>query len=133
MKTTVTKPVEIEVEKIVINLHIRHVGGDDGDVPTDFPGLEGNQWLAAVMIDSGQILEWPEGEERDMFCKVCDGGIYTLYDPEGNSIAQRADYVPHGVVPGEYGDYVHLKISGDGVITNWPEKPDVSEFFESDD
>ena len=38
------------------------------------------------------------------------------------------DYVPHGVVPGEYGDYVILKIDK-GRIVNWPAKPDVSEFF----
>jgi hypothetical protein len=131
MEVTVMMPTKVEIEKIVIDLHIRYVGDtEDDDVPTDFPGLEGNNWKAVVMIGSGQILGWPEGEEREMYCKVCDAGIYTLFDASGNSVGEIAGYVPHGVVPGDWGDYVHLKISGDGVITNWPSNPDVSAFFD---
>ena len=39
------------------------------------------------------------------------------------------DVPAHGVVPGEDGDYIILKIAADGTITNWPKKPDVSAFF----
>ena len=39
------------------------------------------------------------------------------------------EYVPLGVVPGAYDDYVSLCIDENGIIANWPKKPDVSEFF----
>lgn len=134
MKTKVKATKEIELEKIIIDIHIRHVGDtEDYDVPTNFPLLNGNQWKAEVMIDSGQIVGWPQGVEQEMFCKVCDAGVYTLIDNEGNNIAQIDGYVPNEIVPGEYGDYVDLKISGDGIITNWPKHPCVDEFFEDDD
>jgi hypothetical protein len=99
-------------------------------LPTDFPLLKGKTWKAQVDIDTGRIMGWPAGEEREMFVKVCDAGVYTLLDSDWNTVAVKDGYVPHGVVPGEYGDYVHLKINGEGVITNWPENPDVKEFFE---
>ena len=42
------------------------------------------------------------------------------------------DYVPHGLVPGEWGDYVHLKIDATGKITNWPTKISLADFEEDD-
>ena len=70
---------------------------------------------------------------HNLYCKVCDAGVYTLFDEDGQTIAIRAGYVPHGIVPGEYGDYIDLKINEQGIITNWPKQPDASEFFEDDD
>jgi len=128
MKAFVKK--EVEIEKIVIDIEIRYVGDtDDDDVPSDFPLLNGNKWKATVMVGSGQILDWPVGETREMYCKVCDAGLYTLIDDSGEVVVTKDGYVPNGIVPGAYGDYVHLKISGDGVITNWPEIPKLGEFF----
>lgn len=133
MKFKVKKWVSVNIEKIIIDIQIRYVGdSDDDDVPTDFPLLNGSQWKATVMVDSGQILEWPSGQERQMYCKVCDAGIYTLLDDAGEVVAVKDGYVPNDIVPGDYGDYVSLKINGDGVITNWPKHPDVSEFFDED-
>ena len=81
------------------------------------------------MVDSGQIEGWPGGEARNLFCKVCDYGAYTLIDGDGEIVAQRDGYVPN-IVPGDdYGDYVDLKINSDGVIENWPTHPDLSDFF----
>jgi hypothetical protein len=34
-------------------------------------------------------------------------------------IHEIQDYVPHEIVPGEYGDYVELEINSDGAIDNW--------------
>ena len=45
--------------------------------------------------------------------------------------SMEQEYVPHGVVPGEYGDYIHLNIDSDGTIANWPKKPNVKAFFSS--
>ena len=136
MKFTVVKPVEIEVTKIVISIAPRYIGdSEDDDIPTDFPLLSANKdsWEATVMIGSGQILDWPEGEEREMYAKVCDAGHYILLGSDGEKHGEIFGYVPHGVVPGEYGDYIHLVIGGDGVIKNWPKTPDISEFFEQQD
>ena len=120
-------PVKVEVHQITISIPLRY-GGED--VPYDFPLRNGDQWEAIVDIDTGQINGWPEGKSGNLYTKVCDSGVYTLFE-EGNpsSFAERRDYVPNGIVPGEYGDYVDLKINDKGVITNWPTNPDISAFF----
>lgn len=136
MKTTIRVEKEVDINKIVIDIAPRYVGdSDDDDMPTDFPGLNETKdnWRAVVGVDTGIIEGWPIGEKRTMHVKVCDDGIYALYDSEGNQVARKNGYVPHGIVPGSYGDYVELDIDENGVITNWPKTPDLSEFFECDD
>ena len=136
MKTTVRIEKEVDIAAILIDIAPRYIGdGEDYDMPTDFPMLnsEKTAWVAKVDIDTGQIFGWPAGEVRKMHVKVCDAGIYTLYDREGVEIAVFNGYVPNDVVPGSYGDYVELEIDGSGIITNWPKHPDVSRFFELDD
>src|ERR1700761_2588063 len=120
---------EIEVWAICVVLPVRY---DEEDIPNDFPLRKGDVWAATIDIDSGYILEWPDGVgARTIECmKVTDGGKYTLIDNLGREIATREDYVPHGVIPGGYGDYVSLQIDERGVITNWPKPPNLSAFFE---
>jgi hypothetical protein len=103
------------------------------DIPNDFPLRQGDMWDATVDIDTGKIQNWPQGKTGDMHMKVCDGGTYTLLDKDGKSLAEIADYIPNSVVPGEYGDYIELKIDATGTITNWPKDPDVGKFFRGDD
>lgn len=136
MKTTVKIEKEVDIKHVIIDIAIRYVGdSDDDDVPTDFPLLRDDKktWLAKVDIDTGIIDGWPQGDSREMHAKVCDAGIYTLLDADGNTVATLSGYVPNDLVPGSYGDYVELSIDGGGKITNWPRHPDVSQFFESDD
>ena len=131
MKATVMKPVELDIRSIALDLPVYY---DDEDMPLEFPHRDGNRWCVEVLIDSGQILNWPEGVEHDLYMKVCDGGTYILLDADDEEAgAIRENYVPHGVVPGAYGDYVHLEIGGDGVIKNWPSEPSVEEFFSVSD
>lgn len=131
MKVIVTKPVEIEVSTVLIQISPRHIGDtDDDEMPTDMPLLEGGTWTAFVIVDSGQIKNWPEGRAQSIHVKACDTGTYVLYD--SNQVEQgriEQDYVPNQLIPGSYGDYVELEISGGGVITNWPEHPCISDFF----
>lgn len=123
MKIKVLRPVEIEITHIHLSLPVRY---EEEDMPNDFPLRIGELWEAMVEIDSGRIEDWPQGKEGEFYMKVVDMGTYTLYgpSPKDGSRAVLAElneeYVPHGVVPGEWGDYVHLKINGHGVITNWP-------------
>lgn len=127
MKTTVKLPTEIEISHVLIQLPINY--GTD-DMRDDFPLRFSDTWIARVEIDTGKIVGWPEGKSGKIEMKVSDGGVYTLLSPSGSHLAKIEDgYVPHGVVPGSYGDYVELEIDANGVITNWPKTPDVSEFF----
>lgn len=133
MKATITVKQEVEIETVMIHISPRHIGdGDDDDLPTDFPLLNETKdsWLAYVDIDTGRIKGWPQGDAREMHVKVCDAGRYALLDKEGAAVAVIDGYVPNGLVPGSYGDYVELSIDVNGLITNWPSHPSIEEFFE---
>ena len=146
MKVTIQVPKEIEVTHILIDVPVEY--GEE-DIPNDFPlrvkgpqldrttalgkRLGDDRWVAEVNIDTGEIAGWPAGAgAQELYMKVNDGGTYTLrtITKDGvGSVKRDRKYVPHGVVPGEDGDYIILKIAADGTITNWPKKPDVSAFF----
>lgn len=130
MKATVMKPVEIEIKYIEMNLPVRY---DDEDMPESFPFRDGEWWSVTVDIDTGKIQDWPKGWAYDLYMKVVDGGTYRLLDANRDLVKEISDYVPHGVVPGEFGDYVDLKINSSGKIANWPKKPDVDAWFPIDD
>jgi hypothetical protein len=128
MKATVMKPTDIEIKYVRIVVSVRY---EEEDIPNDFPFRYGEQWDATVEMDTGKIVGWPDGRSHDMYMKVCDCGSYYLLDADKNVVGSIEDnYVPHGVVPGEYGDYIGLQIASDGTITNWPKKPDVDAFFD---
>lgn len=130
MKITVLKPVEIEVKSVLIQIPIRY--GTE-DIPNDFPLRRGDVWEATVDIDTGKIEKWPLGESGQLLTKVCDGGSYTLLDAKGAEVGRVADYVPHGLIPGQFGDYIELRISKNGTIVNWPVSPNLSRFFEGEE
>jgi hypothetical protein len=126
MKVIVKKPVEIDIAAVQINVPVNY--GEE-DIPNDFPFRDGDQWSVIIDMDTGKIMDWPEGIAHDLHMKVVDGGSYYLLDRDGNVIAKREqEYVPD-CIPGKYGDYIDLGIRADGVIANWNPKPDVSEFF----
>jgi hypothetical protein len=129
MKAKVKIEQEIEIVAVNISVPVRY---KEEDIPNNFPLRDGEMWHATVDIDTGKIEGWPEGVSGDLYMNVCDEGMYLLIDVHGQYVAKRFGYVPHGVVPGEYGDYIDLKINAEGVITNWPAKPNVSAFFEED-
>lgn len=126
---------EVDITHIQIKVPVYF--GDE-DIPNDFPLRNGPIWNALVEIHGGKIMEWPSDPrfaKCQLHMKVCDGGQYTLFysdywDGEYNMwpLVEKKGYVPHGVVPGSYGDYIELEIEN-GVITNWPKNPDVSAFF----
>lgn len=130
MKTTVSIPTEIDIKTVGIEVAVRY---EEEDIPNDFPLRDGDMWRAMVDIDTGKIRDWPQGKSGDLYMKVCDEGSYALYAEDGRELAiLDGDYVPHGVVPGEYGDYIDLKIDETGAIKNWPKKFDFSAFFSGD-
>ena len=113
---------------VLIDVLIAEEDIEEGAIPADFPGLEIENWRAVVELDSGQIQDWPTGVVFELWLKVTDGGTYTLLDRNRQPLARLEGYVPHGVVPGETGDYLELKIDGSGQITNWPVPVDLEEF-----
>src|ERR1039457_3992065 len=103
MKIETLIRTEVDVATIRIQVAVRC---DEEDIPNDFPLRKGDMWEATVDVDTGQIKDWPKGKSGDLQMKVCDSGTYTLFDREGKQLSERQDYVPNGVVPGEYGDYI---------------------------
>jgi len=128
MKATITQKVEIEISTVDISVPVRFA---DEDMPYDFPHRVGNVWNITVDVDTGKIHDWPNRPAR-LAMKVCDEGIYILRDCSGKTLARRiSDYVPHGLIPGEYGDYIVFDIDERGIITNWPKNPNVKAFFQA--
>lgn len=130
MKVTINTPKEIEVCYVQVRVHVRF---KDEDMPYDYPLRAGDIWEATIEIDTGKIENWPSGADpgEGVYLKVCDEGEYKLLGPDRSILAcKTGDYVPHGLIPGEYGDYLQLDISLDGKILNWPTNPDLSSFFE---
>lgn len=125
MKYTVNRPVEIEIMFVQVSLPVRY---EEEDITNDFPLRNGEMWNATIEIDTGRILEWPQGVKGELNMKVTDAGVYVLLDKDKQEIARREDYVPD-IIPGRYGDYVELDINEEGIITNWSKKEGVREFF----
>ena len=66
--------------------------------------------------------------------KVVDEGIYALLDEDGAYVAQISyDYVPNRVIPGEYGDYINMKIDETGKVTNMPYSISFDDFFKKNE
>jgi len=131
MKARIPITIEVEITHILVTLPVRY---EEEDIPNDFPLRKGDVWSAKIEIDTGKILGWPEGQAGEIdTMKVCDSGSYRLLDANGCIVANiEQDYVPHGVIPGDSGDYVSLKINEAGIITNWPKRPDIREFLKGD-
>jgi hypothetical protein len=125
MKVNILKPVEVNV--CIVNIDVPVHYGDE-DIPFDAPRRNGDMWRADVVVDSGQIRHWPEGKELKLHMKVCDSGVYTLYNEHYEVITVLEDYVPHSLIPGSWGDYIELDIDQTGKITNWPKNPSLEDF-----
>lgn len=127
IKVMETKEREIEVSFVRISVPVRY---DEEQIPNDFPLRKNDVWDAVIEADTGRILDWPIRPTSHLHLKVVDEGCYYLLDSDKKEIASiEQDYVPHGVVPGSYGDYVELDISETGVVTNWKKRLDASAFF----
>lgn len=106
-------------------------GEEDDDTNPKIPLRNGDSWVITVDIDTGQIMDWPEGTTAETHYKVCDEGFYVLKDSKGDVIYSMDGYVPSMLAPegGGYGDYVILKIDENGYIKNW--SADLSSFEEN--
>lgn len=81
----------------------------------------GNLWKPSIELATGLVLDWPQGTTADIHYKVCDAGNYWLADKDGWLVKYQSDYVPEFLSVGQsgFGDYIILKISGEGFIEGW--------------
>lgn len=94
------------------------VNGMEDTNGTLIPFRDGEYWEPVIDLETGKIIDWPEGMEADIHYKVCDDGDYTLHDENGDPITKHEYSVPRILCPGEngYGDYIIMHIEKDGTI-----------------
>ena len=100
-----------------------------GPLPYDL--VSKGMWSAVINLKTHKLLNWkPEYGSLYFQAKVCDSGTYFLLDKDKQVICKIAGYVPNGLIPeaDDCGDYIRLRINHDGLIENWLEKADFSEF-----
>ncbi len=98
-----------------------------------YPLVSKGMWSGVIDLKTHKLLDWkPEYGTLYLQAKVCDRGTYFLLDKDKKVICKIADYVPNGLIPetDDCGDYIRLRIKHDGMIENWIEKPDFSDFIE---
>lgn len=137
MKVVINSSQEIVVKYVKVELPIRY--GEE-DMPKDFPLREevstdknnNDWWKATIEVDTGKILEWPQGQIGEFYLKVVDEGFYYLLNENQKIIASiEQDYVPNRLLPPTdgYGDYINFKIDENGIITNWYTYPVITDFI----
>jgi hypothetical protein len=104
---------------------------EDNAAPT-IPFALGETWVLKIELETGRIVDWPQGTTASVHYKVCDAGVYRLLNATGEIVAVKDDYVPSMLCPkgNGYGDYVIMDISGDGIIDKW--RVDLSYFEEAE-
>lgn len=134
MKATVKVEKEVDIKTVHVEARVRYwedatINGIIDEDGTLTPCRKGELWCPIIDIDTGIITNWTKGVTADVHFKVCDGGSYFLKDAEGNIVLSREDdYVPNGIIPGEYGDYIIMEIDENGKIANW--EPSLNDFIE---
>jgi hypothetical protein len=87
------------------------------------PLKRGDLWCPVIRLSDGMVMDWPAGTEADIHYKVCDAGEYWLLDADRQRVAKWCGYyVPNAFLchgDNGYGDYIILKIGGDGLIQGW--------------
>lgn len=129
MKIKIPKIIEEDIARLRIDAAVNY--GDE-EIPENFPGRRGDSWTAVIDIDTGKIEGWPQGRAEKMHLTVKDCGSYILFNRAGFVVAERLNnYVPHGVVPGKYGDVIELDIAEDGTVKNWTRNINLRGFFDN--
>lgn len=127
-------PVFLKVEAEVRYSEDATLNGvtDDEEKPK-MPFLVGRVWSPVINLETGKVVDWPQGVTADIHYKVCDQGRYLLLDADLNVLVEKDGYVPDILSPGDsgYGDYIIMKVDGTGQIENW--RVDLDDFTRNDD
>lgn len=132
MKVQITKIIDVRPLTLYATFNVRYwedafVNGvqEKEDAATIHGANLGREtWSIVVDAPTGKIHNWPEGTTAEVHYKVCDGCCVTLdFDADGERGEWVGEnmYVPKLFSPGGdgYGDYVILKVNGDGYIEGW--------------
>ena len=127
MKIEVYKLTELEIYSVRIEVELhddvseklpKHLFNDDGELDL------------LIEVDTGKVISWQGNEPVSIHDNIRNNGAYTLFDKCGGEVAYLNNYyIPHDLIPGKRGEYIHIDISEDGFVTNWPKVPNVAEFF----
>ena len=118
MKITISKTTEFEAVYLKVDAGVRYWedaevnGVSDSENPPTIPCAEfihadnEYRWRPIIDIDNGVITNWEKGFTAQVHYKVCDDGIYTVTDKDGNIIVEHEGYVPSIMCPEDegYGD-----------------------------
>lgn len=124
---TITKKVEQEVKYLRVNAGVRYWEGatvngkEEIDDKPNIPFAVGDAWRPVIDLETGKIVDWPEGVTASTHYKVCDAGVYALLDSDSNVVVEHDGYVPAMLCPKSsgYGDYIIMDIGSDGTIDKW--------------
>ncbi len=126
MKFTKIEAKEYTAKYVDVSVPVRY---DDEDMRYDAPLRDGDIWKARIDLETKSIVNWPKGKTLDFYMKIVDCGTYRLLDADENELASiEQDYVPNSLLPGDYGDYLSLNIDNNGIIINWMDHADLSNF-----
>lgn len=96
-------------------------------------------WEIIIDLETGEILNWPEGFCLNTHYKVCDDGEYVFLDENMNEIVNITNeydqyYVPDflSIEDEGYGDYVCINIDGEGKIEHFDKvREKINYYFDS--
>lgn len=90
----------------------------DGDL---MPFGGGDYWDIKIDIQTGLIVDWPQGVTADTYYKICDDGRYELQSESGEMLELQEGYVISCLCPEKqgYGDYIIMHIDELGHIRGW--------------
>jgi len=112
----------IEINASVRNPSSSILNGSE-DESGKMPLIRFQMWNPVIELETGKILNWPEGNTAEINYKVCDSGEYWLLDEQKNRILKwKGYYVPDDILCTKrngYGDYIIFDIQEDGTIKNW--------------
>lgn len=131
---TVTVSKDVPVKYLLADMEVRYwddckVNGieDDDDDPK-MPLKFGDAWIICVDLETGRIVDWPQGITAQTYYTIGDAGIYSVLDADKNEVAKIDGYVPSMLSPEDsgHGDYAIMNIDENGFIQNF--KADLSYF-----
>lgn len=143
MKATIKIKKEIDVQYLEIDAHVRYwedadvngVEEQEGNPTIPFSDKDTGHWNLTIDVESGKIVDWPQGTEASVHYKVCDEGVYTLKDKDMQPILTVESYVPDclGISESSYGDYICFNVDENGKIEDWSfSEDDVEEIIKGD-
>jgi hypothetical protein len=117
------KPIRLLVSAKVRYWEDAYINGAQDTVEGDeVPLKAGILWEPRIELETGRVIDWPQGTTADIHYKVCDQGEYWLEDADGKRLKWKGSYVPNDLLAigdNGYGDYIILKINADGMIEGW--------------